>query len=261
MSTKKEVATIESPVAGLPAPLQEALLDDAGQGLEEASREDFAIPFLNVLQLLSPQVDTEGDAYIPDAHAGMIFNNVTEQVYDGETGIIVIPVHFEKVYNEFVPRDAGGGWRGQFTSKEEALDSVAPGNEIIDTANHYVLYRTGEDDWQPALLSCVSTKLKVSRQWLAKMRMLKVANVDGERFTPATFAQMWGITTVRQENQHGKFYNLSTEYLGLVDDMDLYETAKLFRDTVQRGAARADFATADSTPEGETPAATGGGDF
>ena len=261
MSTKKEVATVTSPIAGLPAPLQEALLSDAGQGLEEASREDFAIPFLNVLQLLSPQVDTEGDAYVPDAKAGMLFNNVTGQVYNGETGIVVVPVHFEKVFNEFVPRDAGGGWRGQFVSKEEALENVSPGNEIIDTANHYVLYRAGDDDWQPALLSCVSTKLKVSRQWLAKMRMLKVPTVDGARFTPATFAQMWAITVVRQENQHGKFYNLATEYVGLVDDMDLYETAKLFRDTVRQGTARADFTTVDSTPEGETPAAAGGGEF
>ena len=56
-----------------------------------------ALPFLKILGQLSPQV-TQGDSqFISDARPGMIFNTVTNQLYDGQKGIVILSI--ESVYH------------------------------------------------------------------------------------------------------------------------------------------------------------------
>ena len=82
----------------------------AGLGMEEATSDDFAIPFIVILQKNSPQVDETEGAYIEGARPGMIYNTVSGEMYDGrETGLFIIPVHFRKEIIEWVPRKKGGG--------------------------------------------------------------------------------------------------------------------------------------------------------
>ena len=49
----------------------------AGQGFEDHTRDDYAVPFLGVLQSNSPQIET-----LPSARPGMLFNTVTNELYD-----------------------------------------------------------------------------------------------------------------------------------------------------------------------------------
>jgi hypothetical protein len=57
--------------------------DMADKGFEQMGTKDLALPFLKVLGQLSPQV-TQGDPnFIPTARAGMIYNSVTQDLYDG----------------------------------------------------------------------------------------------------------------------------------------------------------------------------------
>ncbi len=257
-ATKKGTAVAKTEAPQLPAEMLEEMQADASQGLEMAGRDDFAIPFIGLLQKMSPQIDKDDDQYIEDAEAGMLFNTVTREIFDGEEGILVIPCHFEKVYNEFVPRATGGGWRGSYATQEEAQEAVTEGNEIIDTANHYILYSPDNGEtWTPALLSMTSTKLKVSRQWNAKMRMVNVPGKDGKKFIPATFAQIWAITSVGQENAKGKFHNFSTEMTGLVEDPAVYALAKGMRAAVTAGRGRVDYDAGESD-EGRSAVADGG---
>ena len=62
-----------------------------GTGLEEATSEDFAIPFIRVLQPLSPQLQKQNGNYVENAIAGDLYNTVTGEVHDGEIGILVVP--------------------------------------------------------------------------------------------------------------------------------------------------------------------------
>ena len=68
------------------------LIDDAGVGQETMSRDDYMIPRLQVLQSLSPQVNKRDGSYVEGAEAGFIYNTVTQEAYDGEKGIVVVPV-------------------------------------------------------------------------------------------------------------------------------------------------------------------------
>ena len=90
-------------------PFDDNLLSE-GTGLEEASADDYAIPFLRVLQSMSPQLKKSDGKYIQGAEEGMFFNTVTESIYDGTEGVSIIPCAYKKKYIEWIPREKGGGF-------------------------------------------------------------------------------------------------------------------------------------------------------
>ena len=60
-----------------------ALFGDDAKGFDNMTQDDLALPFVRILGQLSPQV-TAGDAkYMEDAKPGMIFNTVTNELFDG----------------------------------------------------------------------------------------------------------------------------------------------------------------------------------
>lgn len=239
---EETVKTAIVPTTPAPLPAKQELADAmatyAGQGMETARPEDIALPFLQVIQSLSPQRRKQDPKYISGAEEGMIFDTVTGTLFAGDRGVEVVPVHFAKLYNEWVPRDAGGGFVGSHRTREEAQINCQQGNQIVDTALHYVLYKRPDGEWAPAVLSMTSTKLKVSRNWLARMAMLKATASDGRKFTPPTFARRYLLTTVAEENDKGAFFNLKVEDAGAVEDMDTFQAAIAFRAAVAAGQAR-----------------------
>ena len=234
------------------AELLNDMQQEAGAGIEEATRDDFAIPFLNVLQALSPQVDKENEAYIEGAEPGLIMDTVTKELF---ADLVVVPCHFEKMYNEWIPRKQGGGFVASYGTKAESDQLSSDENDVIDTANHYVLYKAPDGSWRQAVLSCTSTKLKQSRQWLTKLSMLRVPNGEGTPFTPPTFGTQWLLATARQQNQKGTFYNIALDYAGLVTDGELYAAAKNLRTAVSTGEKTVDYQKAQEAMEG-APAET-----
>jgi hypothetical protein len=45
-------------------------------------QSDLALPFIRILGQLSPQVNKRDAKYVQGAEAGMIYNSVTNQLYD-----------------------------------------------------------------------------------------------------------------------------------------------------------------------------------
>jgi len=96
LNDKKEVATREAGGAVANINLEQF----ADQGFENVDSKSLALPFLKILGQLSPQV-TQGDSqFIPEARPGMIFNTVTNQLYDGQKGISVVPCFYKLEYIE-----------------------------------------------------------------------------------------------------------------------------------------------------------------
>lgn len=244
MANKKEeskaVATVEDKNTGvtLAADLADLFMQDEGLGLEEV-QNDTSLPFLSIIQALSPQINKKKEEYIVGAEQGMLFNTVTRTLYDGEMGVEIVPCFYEKVVNEWNPRNAGGGFVATHATMDEAKENSRPGTDLVDTANYYVLAKNPEtEDWEPAVLSMVSTKLKVSRKWNSLMSMLKVT-VNGNKITPPMHATRWLMTTVEQTNEQGTFFNFATpEYKGLATDRDLYERAKEFGEMARKRVTR-----------------------
>ena len=85
------------------------LFGDDAKGFDNMTQEDLALPYVRILGQLSPQV-TQGDAkYMEDAKPGMIYNTVTNELYDGKVGIKVIPCYYKKDYPEWSERGDGPG--------------------------------------------------------------------------------------------------------------------------------------------------------
>jgi hypothetical protein len=140
-----------NPTAGLPAELMEDMLADAGMGVSTDPNE-VGIPFLYILQDLSPQVKKRDEQYVEGAEVGDIYNNVTREVIPAKTGIDWIEVGFEAAMVEWKPN------RGGFVAKHPHLtplrkqirmvqdgDKMIPqlpsGNTLTETKYHYGMYR------------------------------------------------------------------------------------------------------------------------
>ena len=105
---KRAVAKKEA--GGVPAELMEELEGQSGAGFEDTDADDYAIPFVAVLQKGSPQVDPDDGAYINGAKPGLFYNTVTGELFKD---ITVIPCARRREFVEWVPRDEGGGLIGR----------------------------------------------------------------------------------------------------------------------------------------------------
>ncbi len=68
----------------LPALSLDMMESDAHGGLENIQQDDLATPRLKILMQLSPELEE-----MENAKAGMIYNTVTNELYDGSKGIRV----------------------------------------------------------------------------------------------------------------------------------------------------------------------------
>ena len=78
--------------------------DDTGAGFENATPGDLSLPFIAILQANSPQV---GEQNPEGAAAGLMLNTITQELMKE---IIVVSVHRETSFVQWVPREKGGGF-------------------------------------------------------------------------------------------------------------------------------------------------------
>ena len=94
---------------------------DAGSGMEGATSESFAIPFLSVLQKGSPQVDEASGVAIDGAKAGMLWDNVAGRMFDGKEGVVIIPCAYRRVFLRWAPKGTqGSGFKGELSADQVA---------------------------------------------------------------------------------------------------------------------------------------------
>jgi hypothetical protein len=222
--------------------------DDAGSGFENADSSAYAIPFLGILQSMSPQCKKSDGAYVKGAEEGMFYNTVTQEIIDGAEGAVVIPCYFKRTFIKWAPRESGGGFLGELQPSDPQVAAAstnakgqledAEGNLLSDTRTHYVLVLDKNGGYQPAVLSLASTQIKKSRQWMSKMNGIKMQRADKTHYTPAMFSHQYRITTVPESNDKGSWFGLKVETLGPVESTELYQAAKAFRDAVSSGEVR-----------------------
>lgn len=240
-----EVATAKN--TALSADLLDDMMLDAGEGAA-FSADEMQIPFVRLLQALSPQLNKKKAEYIDGASSGDAFNNVTGQYWDGEKGITVIPCYQTTKYLEFTPREMGGGFRGEInpnnpvlqqTTRSGSKEILPNGNELVKSDQHFCLIVDEDGGFQPAVIDMKSTQLKVSRRWKTQIAMQKVTLPDGRKVTPPVFATMWKLRSVEESNDQGSWSNWAVEKVGLVEDRDLYQEARTFRKSIEAGEVKA----------------------
>jgi len=236
--------------AGLPVPAD--FYEDQGAGFEGADSDSYAIPFVQVLQSLSPQLKKKNAAYVEGAADGDFIQTVTKETFNGEEGIQVIPVCFSRQFTEWVPRDQGGGYRGAHQPSDPIVatgmrdDSgklhIENGNILVDTRYHYCLLLT-ETGPQPVVIGLTSSQIKKSKQWLTIMRTLKMKGKGGKLFTPPTYSHIYRLTTAEESNSKGSWNGIRVTLdrcldLSKEEDQACYAVAKEFKEQVSSGLAK-----------------------
>ena len=229
------------------------------QGFENVGSKDLALPFLKVLGQLSPQV-TAGDArYIETAKAGMIYNTVTNECYDGTKGIEVVPCFYKLQYIEW--RDRGQEGSGapvniyesdsdimtKTTRSDDNKDRLENGNYVEETASHYVLIVKDNAPKETALITMKSTQRKKSKKWNSMMMSIKSKRKDGSFYQPAMFTQVYNLKTVLEKNSLGSWYGWDISHVGAVPNQAVLEAAHDFYKSCSGGQVKVKFDEEDQT--------------
>jgi len=245
--------------------------EHSGAGMEGATQESFAIPFLRVLQSNSPQVE-EGDAHVEGAKAGMFFDSVTGRMWDGKEGVLIVPCAYRRVFLHWGPRSGeGAGFKGELSADEvdkliesgklkefenKLMFPLADGSlnpkrcaHVADTRNHYIMVMGDDGANMNCLMSLASTQIKKSKLLMSMLAAKRVQNKSGAMVCPPTFAQVIRATTVREENDDGSWYGLKFTFEKMVNTPAAYADAKAFYDMVRAGQVKANY------EEGAAPAA------
>ena len=211
-------------------------------GFENMTAEDIALPFLTILQALSPQV--RGQNKIDGASEGDFYNTVTQEAHKGV--LKIIPCAFKKAYVEWTPREQGGGYVKEHVNSqildsthknEKNQDALPNGNIIVTTAYHYVLV-VKDNTVERAIISFTSTQLKKSRRWNSQMMNIQIKLPSGELITPPMFSHVYAAKTVSESNDLGQWSGWDISSPMMIDDMKLYVRAKTFSEDIAKGLVK-----------------------
>ena len=251
-----------------------AYADYAGAGFENQTSDDYSIPFLQILQALSPQLQ-ENDSL----RQGMILNTVTGEVWEGKKGIAFVPATTQHVYVEWKPRDAGGGFVGihevnsdlvnhaKAASAEYGKYSTPDGNELIETFYVYGIALDDDGNASEAVLAFSSTKIKKYKGWMTKAKTIQIPLPDGRRIPAPLFAHRYRLKTVSEKNNKGQFFNWdaiafdgeNAQQARLLPDDPLFQSAVNIKSMIEQGKARAAYESQAPGSADEEAHGAGGG--
>ncbi len=246
MSKKETAVAVQEEKTTALATMAIDFAADAGMGTEGADKDSFAIPFLSILQPLSPQV-ADG---IEGAKPGLFINSVTEEMMPEVT---IVPVAFQRRFLRWQPREKGGGYKGEYspidveTGNVEGLTKGDDGRYYIggtnpkehdrlsDVRNHFVLIVRPDGSWSQALISMASTQIKKSKRLLSQIQGIQMVGPNGARFNPPSFSHTYTAKSVKEQNDQGVWYGWDIHLNGPVQDAELYAAAKAFHAAIVAG--------------------------
>lgn len=269
MATKNAVATTEE---ALPAAVTDDAFDllaaAAGAGMQNVRAEDMAVPFLAVIQSNSPQRKKQDGQYINGADEGMVFNTVTQELFDvtpNNQVLEVILCGFKKKLLHWRDRDQGGGMLGQYEIDDPIQKEgerkggriiMPDGTYLVETAEHFCLVRYADGSAKRTIVAMSSTQLKKSRRWMTMIGEKQLKHpTTGRFFTPPSFAYTYLLTTQAESNDSGDWHgwriaegralNLSDP-----DDRALFQLAQDFAKSIDKGEVKTAEARGDDEPAG-----------
>ena len=218
--------------------------DDAKIETGVIDKDSIAIPYIQILQTLSPQIK-KGDKKIEGAEEGQFYNSVTELVADA---IRIVPCYYERLYNKWKSRESGGGFLGpvsmanseaelKMTERDDRGRNVYLDNKdemLIDTRNHYVLVEMPEGTWSKAVISLSSTGIKVSKKWIALYSSLKLDGGNG-KYTPPCFSHIYDATQILDSKGDQSWYTWRINNPVAIEDESVYYEAREFARMVSEG--------------------------
>lgn len=221
--------------------LMDALVGAAGAGLEEVSVTDVQTPYLRIAQALSPQLKKSGSDFIEGLDQGDIFNTVTKQFWKADEGVTVLPVYFQLKYNEWVPRNEGGGFVREHPhdspdvlALEQSKDStMQSGNDLVKTATHLVKIMHENGALETVILDMKGSNLKRSRGWNSLMSMQRHDGV----LLPS-YAKTYTVKTSEVTGDQNSWFEYRLALHGDIESLEQFNDADELRKEMVAGSVQ-----------------------
>jgi len=191
------------------------LNEHAEEGFENLESNDFVIPFLRILQKLSPQVDIDAPEYVKGAKPGLFFNTVNNKIYGNK--IELIPITFKKVWLEWLPERGGlVGRHKPFSIKVDTSKftkwTVQGGINIVTECLLFYCLIVDHVEDGPIVFSLSSTGIKHGKNWNTQIMMTRLPN--GKR--APYFSSVWEVTVIKNENNQGVWFQIGSKKTAIV---------------------------------------------
>lgn len=260
----------------------------AGEGLEGIDPKSIQIPFLNVCQSNSTKAKKSVEKGGFGAAEGDLFNSVSGEVYDGETGVGFVAAAIRHAFVEWVPRDEDkdGGFVREWDPADDVIQNIKKTqpfgakykidrpdggqNDLVDTQYLIGVMFDIEtmEPLSPMIIPFSSTKMKNFNRLMSMISMFQIpvqTPAGQRRINPPLFAHPLRITTFDDENKKGEFKNVNITPLkgalkdGLLPpDNDLFQSGKGISDRFKEGHVMADYRGSESNGEEGSSESTDG---
>lgn len=214
--------------------------DYAGQGFEKLDQASLKVPFLQIVQALSPCVEN-------GAKPGNILYTLDDTFYDGKEGILFVPAATRHVYVEWRQRSKGGGFIAHHDPVSDVVKAAIAasvkfgkyshdGNDLVETFYVYgVLVR--DDVPCEAAMAFASTKVKPYRMWMTRAKSTTIKVSPRRTIIAPLFSHAYRFTTLKEQNSFGNYYNWRiTQESMISQDSDTFIMALGIRDMFGEGA-------------------------
>jgi hypothetical protein len=196
-------------------------------GYEGITLETMSIPFIKIVQDISPQLKKSKPEFIPEAEAGMLFNSVSEKLYSPPLKIVV--GKFERYYIEWKAN------RGPFVAahtpeevENKMMMSLArdenyrlydpkTGNTFADTYIYYILMPENVEEGV-CILSMTSSGIKEAKKF---NRNLMSTMIPGTTKRALPYFMVWGLEVVEMSNDKGSWYGYKIKFDSFVTQPQL----------------------------------------
>jgi hypothetical protein len=252
--------------------------EDEGAGYEHQDGSDITIPFMVLLQALSPQVK---DRVHPLAVPGSMYNTVTEKYYSADQGFLFVPATTRHLYCRWVPRDEGGGFRGHHDPDEQLVidakkastkfgkfltpDPENPKKEHQLVETRYVYGALCDEDGgadDMVLLAFTSTKITAYKKWMKRLRGISFPRPGGgPPVHPPLYSNLTRVVGMPADNAKGDFFVFGMrpgDQRGLMESLlpatdPRFMMAKACKELVDTGKAKVDFEKQGTPEKTEVP--------
>lgn len=196
-------------------------------GFEEINMDTMSIPFIKIVQDISPQLKKSKPEFIPEAQAGMFFNSVSERLYDSPIKIVI--GKFERYYIEWKANrgpfvathsvEAIEGKRMQELARDENYRLYDPktGNTFADTYIYYVVLPDFMEEGV-CIISMTSSAIKEAKKL---NRNLTSTMIPGTTKKALPYFMVWNVAVVEMSSDKGDWYSIKFTFNSFVTQPQL----------------------------------------
>ncbi len=195
----------------------------AGKGFEAADKSAYALPRLNLLQQLSPQVQKQNAKYVPGAEPGMFFNPVTNELF---TELYVVNGYYKRTFIEWRRReDSGGGFIAEHAmidqswAREDKGPWVTDDDHVVeDTRSFFLLFgETKEelfDSPKQAVISMSKSQVRTAMNWMTVLANKMGKKANGDQFVLPHYASLFILRSKLNQKDNNTWYGFEIEDTG-----------------------------------------------